>query len=123
MKVTISFKNVKHSTEVDERLYEKSYKLQKFLGGKTTIKWTCSYKQGQFMTEVHLIGPRFSYHASALEENMYKSFDTAYEKIEKQLSKKKAKFKSRRNQLEELEIMDPEQAWVDYDEDYYGDVA
>ena len=118
MKVSISFKHVKHSQEVDKRLYGKSEKLEKYLGGKTNFKWHCHYKDGIHSSEVYVHGPKFTYHAKAHHENLYKAFDLAYDKIEKQISKKKDKVKGRRGTNCKPEILDPESAWMDYEDEY-----
>ena len=119
MKVSISFKHVKHSSEVDERLYAKSSKLEKYLGGKTNIKWHCHYKDGVHYSEVYVSGPKFSYHAKGHHDNLYKAFDVTFDKIERQISKKKEKVKARRQHEHQPHvILDPEQAWSEYEEEY-----
>ncbi|MDD0853824.1 ribosome-associated translation inhibitor RaiA [Halobacteriovorax sp. GB3] len=124
MKVTISFRHLDHTPALDERIHEKSKKLEKFLGGRSNIRWSCYVKQGNHYAEVELTGPNYSYHAAAHTDSLYKSIDKVMTKIEKQLQKKKEKVKGRRkNNGHELQCNDPEMAWADYDEDYFQDVA
>ncbi len=126
MKVTISFKHLDHTPALDERIHQKSQKLAKYFNGNTKIEWTCFVKEGNHHAEVSLKGPHFRYHASAHTDSMYKSFDQVVGKIEKQLSKKKGKWKNQihKSQGAEIVIMDPEEAWASRDTDKdYEDVA
>lgn len=123
MKVSMSFKNVKHSSEVDERLEQKTFRLGKYLDGNFTVKWHCSYKEGIHFSEVYIAGPKFSLHASSKHENLYKSFDVTLDKIEKQVYKQKSKVKSRRPNHNEVTHLDPEQAWMEYDGKQHWEIA
>ena len=124
MKVTISFKHQKHSPEVDQRLQEKSQKLDKYLGGKTTLKWTCYKKENYTYTEAVLFGSNFEYHAKSYADNLFHAFDATIAKLEKQLCRKKDKIKNKIHKKNpELTILDPEMAWAEYDEDYVYEKA
>lgn len=123
MKISMSFKNVKHSTNVDNRLEQKTYRLEKYLEGNFSVKWHCSFKEGIHFSEVYVSGSKFSFHASCKHENLYKSFDMTLDKIEKQVYKQKSKVKSRRPQHDEVTHLDPEQAWMDYDGKEYWENA
>jgi len=124
MNIKITFKNLKHTPSLDARIKEKSQRIAKFLNGKTTIKWTCHVEEGEHYAEIVLFGPKFEYHAQAHSENLYKTLDLAIDKIHKQISKKKDKWKNRMHQKNKnLECLDPENAWSDYDEDYIDDAA
>ncbi len=117
MKLKISFKHFDHSPAVDARIKEKSEKLNKFFDGNCRISWTCYLNDGNHYAEIEVYGPKFKYHAKANHENMYKSFDLVVDKIEKQLSKKKDKWKNNIHRVKDPVIMDPEFAWLEYDED------
>jgi putative sigma-54 modulation protein len=120
MKVKISFKHLQHTPALDERIREKSKKLEKYLGGKCLVKWTCYVKNQNHHADIELIGPTFEYHSSSWSDNLYKSLDKAIHKLEIQLSKKKEKMKNRIHQSKTKPvILDPENAWTDYDEDNY----
>ena len=120
MKVTISFLNLEHTPALDERIQEKSAKLEKFIDGEINLKWSCYVKEGQHYAEVDLNGPTFHYHATGHTDNLYKTIDVAVEKLEKQLSKKKGKWKNRKSIKagKDIEVLDPEMAWAEYDEDF-----
>lgn len=122
MKVTITFLHLEHTPALDERIQEKSQKLNKYLNGKTHLKWNCFVKDGQHTAEVILIGPHFEYRASGSTDNLYKTIDVVMEKIEKQLSKRKDKMRNRIKKAPELVVRDIDAAWTDYDEDNYDDV-
>lgn len=120
MKVTISFLHLEHTEALDERIHEKSAKLKKFIDGEINLKWSCYVKEGNHYAEVDLNGPTFHYHATGHTDSLYKTIDVVVDKLEKQLSKKKGKWKNGRQKkpMNQLEINEPEIAWADYDEDY-----
>ena len=120
MRIKISFKHLQHTPALDERIREKSKKLEKYLGGKCQVKWTCYVKNQSHYADIELIGPTFEYHSSGSSDSLYKSLDKAIHKLETQLKKKKAKMKNRIHQKNNKPvILDPEHAWTDYDEDNY----
>lgn len=124
MKVTVSFHNLEHTPSLDDRIQEKSAKLGKFLDGKTHVKWHCYVKEHNHYAEVELVGPKFDYHAHGHSDCLYKTIDIVMSKIEKQLVKKKEKFKNKMHRSgAEPEILEPNDAWMDYDEDKFDDVS
>lgn len=123
MKTTITFLHLDHTEALDQRIEEKSEKLQKYLGGRTHIKWNCFVKGNQHCAEAILIGPHFEYSAKGSSDNLYKSIDQVISKIEKQLVKKKEKMRGRSSrQSPHLVILEPASAWTDYDEDQFFDL-
>ncbi len=128
MKITVSFHHLEHTPSLDERIQEKSQKLNKYLDGKTHVKWSCYVKDGNHHADVHLIGPHFEHRATAHSDSLYKTIDMVMDKVEKQLSKQKQKMRTRRTRAgkfakEERVILEPGMAWVDYDEDYFADAS
>lgn len=117
MNITISFKNLEHTESLDERIKEKTSKLEKLFNGRVDIKWTCWVKEGGHHAEVKINGPHFNYHASAVSDSLYKTIDLALNKTQKQITKKKERWKNQIHDSKELEIMDPESAWLDHNED------
>lgn len=120
MKVTISFLHLEHTDALDERIHEKSAKLEKFIDGDINLKWHCYVKEGNHYAEVELIGPSFRYHATGHTDSLYKTIDVVVDKLERQLSKKKSKWKANKQRKagKDIEVYDPEMAWAEYDEDY-----
>lgn len=93
MKVKISFKHLEHTPSLDARITEKTQKLKKFFEGNVSVQWTCSVKDGQHISDVKLFGNNFEYFACAKADSLYKTIDMALDKIEKQLEKRKSKWK------------------------------
>ena len=46
MNIKISFKNLEHTPALDEKIREKTGRLEKYLGGGTEVHWTCSVHDG-----------------------------------------------------------------------------
>lgn len=117
MKLTISFQNMKHTPSLDERIEEKTNKLERYLEGHYHAKWTCYVKDNHHHAEVELTGPRDNFHASGKADNMYKTFDVVINKLEKQIHKKHDKVKNKiHRKRDELVILDVEQAWGDHED-------
>ena len=124
MKITVTFRHLDHTESLDERIHEKSEKLAKYFDGNINLKWSCWVKEGNHYAEAHLHGPQFDYHAHGHTDSLYKTIDVVIDKLEKQVSKKKDKWKGKKaKQVAEAVCLDPENAWADYDEDHYEDVG
>lgn len=93
MKVTISFKQLEHTPSLDERIHSKSEKFKKYFEGNFEVQWTCYTQSKDHVAEIKLVGPSFTYHASGKSDNLYKALDVVANKLEKQLQKKKGKWK------------------------------
>ncbi len=93
MKITISFKHLNHTEALDQRIKEKTKKLQKFFQGNVEVHWTCYVDDTNHIADVKLLGPNFEYFACAKSNSLYKTIDMAVSKIEKQVSKKKERWK------------------------------
>lgn len=89
MKTIISFKHIDHTESLDEKIRQKSKKIEKYFEGNTEVHWTCTVKDGCHAADVKVIGPHFEYKATGRSDVMYKSLDVAIAKIEKQVKKKK----------------------------------
>lgn len=123
MKVSISFKHLDHTPALDERIMEKSKRLEKYFEGKSDCKWICFVKSGIHYAEISLRGPHYDYFAVGTSDSLYKSLDLALEKIERQICKRKEKIKNkihRDKKQEGLVCLDPENAWTDYEEESEG---
>jgi putative sigma-54 modulation protein len=89
MKLKISFKHLKHTPALDERIKEKSEKLQKYFQGNTSVSWVCWVHGDEHWAEIKVHGPKFDFFAKACADNMYKTLDLCLEKIERQFEKQK----------------------------------
>jgi putative sigma-54 modulation protein len=124
MKITIEFQHLEHTPALDERIKEKSEKLNKYLDGNTHIKWHCYTADQDHHAEVSLFGLGEEFHAKAQADNLYKTIDKIMDRLEKQLVKKKEKVKNRMHRKQEDQVhLDPEDAWQDHDEDKFDDVG
>ena len=124
MKLTIAFKHLEHTPSLDERIREKTQKLEKYLEGNIHVKWTCYSNEGQQYSEIDLIGAHMEFHAKAKADTLYKTIDMVVDKVERQLIKKKQKWKNHiHKEHRPLVLLDPESAWADYDEDYVEEEA
>lgn len=118
MKITVSFKNMEHTPSLDDRINEKTGKLNKYLEGKSHAKWSCYVKDNNHYADVDLVGPHFEYHATAHSDSLYKTIDMVVNKLEKQLSKKKDKVKNKMHRKrEDVIILEPSVAWMDHDDE------
>ena len=96
MKLTISFTNLEHTPSLDERIQEKSQKLDKYLEKSSHMKWSCYVKDnGHHYAEVDVVCAHFEYHATAGTDSLYKSIDKVISKLEKQMAKRKDKLKNK----------------------------
>ena len=116
MKVTITFLHLDHTESLDQRINEKTAKLEKFFEPDSSIKWTCYVKGGEHYAELNATGTTLHHNAIAHSDNMYKSIDLALDKMSKQVQKHREK---RQNKIHrgkaELQIADPIEAWGDFE--------
>jgi len=125
MNIKTSFQNLDHTESLDLRIQEKSKHLAKYLDGRTTLKWTCSLKNGTHIANVIIIGPTFCYMAHANDKCLYKALDQIIGKLTKQLDRKKDLWKNHIHHKHEVQpvMLDPEDAWASHEEEYFDDVG
>jgi putative sigma-54 modulation protein len=120
MKIVSSFKQLEHTPALDEKIEAKSQKLKKFFEGNFEVHWTCYVRDdGAHCAEIKLLGPSFEYHAAAHSEKMYKTLDLAINKIEKQVSKRKDKWRNHTSRKHQDSIKDQQIAEVEKDEKFW----
>jgi len=118
MKLTITFQHLEHTPSLDERIEEKTSKLKRYFDDSFHAKWTCSVKDNFHFADVEILHKGDVFHASAKADNLYKTFDVALSKLEKQVSKRQGRLKNKiHRKKEEAVILDYEQAWSDQEED------
>ena len=100
MKLKISFKQLKHTEALDERIKEKSEKFNKYFQANIDVQWVCWVHDDKHWAEVKVIGPRFEFFAKACADNMYKSLDLVVEKIERQFEKQKDMYKKHKDKYQ-----------------------
>jgi len=89
MKLTISFKHLEHTTSLDEKIREKSERLEKYLDGNVTADWVCWVEDNHHWAELKVHGRKSNFFAKGSAETMYKALDVVVEKMERQLEKHK----------------------------------
>lgn len=124
MKVKISFKHLKHSEALNERIHEKSEKLEKYFQGNTSATWHCWVHGDEHWAELKVHGPKFDFFAKGSADNMYKALDLAVDKMEKQIEKQKD---MRRNKIhhsshESLKYKEIQKLIAEEDKVYYQDL-
>jgi putative sigma-54 modulation protein len=122
MKIVSSFKQLEHTPALDEKIKSKSQKLKKFFDGNVEVHWTCYVRDdGAHCADIKLLGPNFEYHAGAHSEKLYKSLDLAINKIEKQVSKKKDKWKNHISHKHSPSLKDQQVAEDEWSEQFWAD--
>jgi putative sigma-54 modulation protein len=122
MKIISTFKHLEHTPALDEKIEAKSQKLKKYFEGNFEVFWTCYVRDdGAHCAEIKLLGPSFEYHAHAHSETLYKSLDMAINKIEKQVHKKKDKWKQHISKKHVNTVKDQQIAESERDEDFWED--
>jgi putative sigma-54 modulation protein len=115
MNVTITFLHLDHTEALDQRIKEKTLKLEKLFESDTTIKWTCYVKEGQHYAELAVAGTSLHHHAIAHTDNLYKTIDLVVDKLFKQVNKHKEKRQSKLHRGKPvLQIIEPSEAWEDF---------
>jgi putative sigma-54 modulation protein len=115
MKITITFLHLEHTEALDQRIREKTEKLEKLFEEGSSIKWTCYIKEGQHYAELSVAGSSLHHHAIAHTDNLYKTLDLVVDKLYKQVKKKKDKRQSKVHKGKpHLVIIEPSEAWEDF---------
>ena len=121
----ISFKHMDNCTpDMQNRIMYEIDRINKYFDGRIDIKWTCTKNGNFYQIELQCYAPKFTKHASARSANFDKCCEVVVKKLEKQLKKHKDRLVNKMHRKNpNLEILDPENAWLDYDEDYFADVG
>lgn len=122
MKIISSFKHLEHTPALDEKIESKSQKLKKYFDGNLEVFWTCYVRDdGAHCAEIKLLGPNFEYHATAHSDTLYKTLDMAINKIEKQVHKKKDKWKNHISHKHSPNVKEKQIQEIEKDEQYWED--
>ena len=120
MKIVSSFKHLEHTPALDDKITSKSKKLKKYFDGNFEVHWTCYIRDdGKHCADIKLLGPSFEYHAQAHSEKLYKSLDMVVSKIEKQVHKKKDKWKQHISHKHAPSVKDQQLSQMEWDEDFW----
>jgi putative sigma-54 modulation protein len=94
MNLKISFKQLDHTPALDQRIKEKSEKLEKYFEGNISVSWVCWVHENKHWAEMKVHGPKFDFFAKGFADNMYKSLDIVVDKMERQFQKRKGIWKN-----------------------------
>lgn len=85
MKCTISFRNLDHTPALDEKISEKSKKLERFLGPQASLEWICWVENADQFAELKVHDGKRNFLAKANSDNLYSSLDLVIGKITNQI--------------------------------------
>ncbi|MCO4793721.1 MAG: ribosome-associated translation inhibitor RaiA [Bacteriovoracaceae bacterium] len=88
MKTNITFRNLEHTPSLDDKIKEKSQKLQKHLREDAEVSWTCWTEKEHQIAEIKVKSGKDNFIAKAESESLYKTMDMVISKIENQISHK-----------------------------------
>ncbi|WP_127715847.1 HPF/RaiA family ribosome-associated protein [Halobacteriovorax sp. HLS] len=88
MKCTISFRNLEHTDALDQKINEKSKKLEKFLGPDAKVEWVCWVENSDQFAEVKVNDGKNKFIAKANSNSLYSSLDLVLGKITSQIGHK-----------------------------------
>ncbi len=97
MDLKVTFNHIEKTDAIEEKIKDKASKLKKYFDGRINVHWICNVEKGQQTSSVTVSGQGFTMNAHATDENLYKTFDTVMEKLDKQLHKRKDKITSKSN--------------------------
>jgi ribosomal subunit interface protein len=89
VKLDVTCKNFKPTDSIKEKIKKKAEYLIKFKHGNVRVNWVCSVDNQVHKSEVSVDTDHGHFHASAEDDNLYKTFDEVIPKLEKQLSRKR----------------------------------
>lgn len=89
MDVKVHFTNIDPSETVIATINEKVLRFKKYFAGKFNVHWNCSVEKEDHTSSVTIVGKGIEINAHATSDNLYKTIDSALEKLEKQLLRKK----------------------------------
>lgn len=104
MKLNISYKHLEPLPSIQDRIEKKAKHLKKYFNGSINVNWVCSIDNGMQKSEIHVHADHTDFYASSESRNLYKTFDSAIEKIESQLQKRNDKIKNKIHQREKQQF-------------------
>jgi putative sigma-54 modulation protein len=122
MRVEITARSIELTDNMKERMERRLMKLKKFFNGVLDCHVFVNLERFIYKFEITLHGNGFDLFAEAHDEDLHVAFESAADKIERQVRKLKDKIKSRRGRKPEVAF--PESAEAedigDYTEELEG---
>ena len=78
-------------------------------------------EDGKHCADIKILGPSFEYHAGAHADNLYKTLDLVIGKVERQVHKKKSKWKSNISHKHKMGVKTQQLLQSEWDESYWED--
>lgn len=104
MNLQINFHQIESTPAIKDKIKKKCEKLKKFFDGNFDVKWTCSTGKEGHHSHVIVAANGFTVNADSIKDDLYKTFDDAVSKIEKQLAKKKTQMKDKIHHKHDQEV-------------------
>lgn len=104
MNLQINFHQIESTPAIKDKIEKKCEKLKKFFDGNFDVKWTCSTGKEGHHSHVIVAANGFTVNADSIKDDLYKTFDDAVSKIEKQLAKKKTQMKDKIHHKHDQEV-------------------
>lgn len=95
MNLQINFHQIESTPSIKDKIEQKCEKLKKFFDGNFDVKWTCSTGKEGHHSHVIVAADGFTINADSVKDDLYKTFDDAINKVEKQLVKRKSQIKDK----------------------------
>lgn len=95
MQVNVTFRQMEHSDALRQYAEEKLGRLRKLLKPPVDARVTFSVEKFSHIADLAINAGGLSINASEKSEDMYSSFDLAYDKLERQIRKHKEKQQGR----------------------------
>ncbi|MBT3583505.1 MAG: ribosome-associated translation inhibitor RaiA [Halobacteriovoraceae bacterium] len=96
MDLRIAYRHhLESSPSLEEKIHAKAERFKKHFKGKIKVNWVCGVDGNVHHSEVNVHAGDHHYHAHAEAESLYKTFDLAAAKIEKQLQKDYQRMKNK----------------------------
>lgn len=87
MKLNITYRHIDATDAMEKVIRDKAEHLKKFFRGKMEVNWVCEVTKNEHRCEVNVHAGNEFFHAHAVDDNLYKTFDIVLKKMEAQLRK------------------------------------
>ena len=124
MQTSLTFKNLDPSDPLKEHVESKLNRLDKFLDNVAEANVVFSVEKSRHTAEISISGDRLNIISKEETHDMYKAFDLALDKIEKQLKKGKQKIRERREAKKSKNIppVMPEVVELEFEKEKESDI-
>lgn len=93
MNLNIVYRHFDSTPSIETKIKEKASHLTKYFNGNVEVNWVCSLEKNFHKSDVNVHAGHNVFHASAQDDDLYKTFDEVLPKLERQLREKNKKIK------------------------------